>query len=215
MKTLRELFDKHGCDKGSKKHKYDRCYELYMEDKREDSINLLEIGCFRGESIRAWFDCFPNANIYTIDIFERVDTSKIDILQEDRVHWLKADSMNASLPSRMRKKWGEVEFDFIVDDGAHFPEANRLTFNHCFPFLKRDGSYFIEDVWMLDRMKKTHDWVAKRPQLYNMPDHVRFMTTVEEHDVKHYNYTSTVHNNPEGFKKTFPDGYILRVRHAE
>lgn len=201
MNTLRELFDIHQCDKGTKKHCYDRCYENYMEDRREDAIHILEIGCFRGESTRAWFDYFPNADIYTIDLFERVDASTIDILNQDRVHWLKGDSMNASLPSRIRKEWGDVQFDFIIDDGAHYPDANRLTFNHCFQFLKDDGAYFIEDVWMLDKMKKTHSWVANRPHLYSIPDHVRFMTTIEEYDVKHYDFTDG-----------HPDGYILRVK---
>jgi len=201
MNTLRELFDIHQCDKGTKKHRYDRCYEIYMEEKREDAIKILEIGCFRGESTRAWFDYFPNADIYTIDLFERVDASTIDVLNQDRVHWLKADSLNASLPMRIRKEWGDVQFDFIIDDGAHYPDANRLTFNNCFQFLKEDGVYFIEDVWMLDKMKKTHSWVANRPQLYGMPDHIRFMTTIEEHDVKHYDFTDG-----------HPDGYILRIK---
>lgn len=210
MKTLRELFDQYDCDKGTKKHRYDRCYEIYMEEHRQDTINILEIGCFRGESTRAWFDYFPNANIYTIDIFARVDTSSIDILNEDRVYWLKADSMNASLPSKMRKEWGDIEFDFIIDDGAHFPQANRLTFEHCFQFLKEGGSYFIEDVWMLDKMGG-HPWVDNRPQLYNMPDHVRFMTTVEKYDVKHYDYRKT---KVKG-SGPYPDSYILRVQHKE
>jgi predicted O-methyltransferase YrrM len=209
MGTLRELFDKYGCDKGTKKHKYDRCYEPYMADRRDDQLNILEIGCFRGESTWAWLEYFPHATIYTIDIFERHTPNEIDVLKEERVKWLKADSMNASLPMKMRKEWGDVEFDFIIDDGAHWPQANRLTFENCMPFLKQDGAYFIEDVWMLDRMK-SHPWVEGRPQLYSMPEHVRFMTTIEQFDVKHYDYrTTTVAGSG-----AYPDGYILRVKYG-
>lgn len=211
MGTLRDLFDKYNCDKGTLKHKYDRCYEPYFEPHKDDPIKILEIGCFRGESTRAFLEYFPNATIYTIDIFERHSPEEIDVLKEDRVEWLKADSMNASLPMKIRKKWGnDIEFDFIIDDGAHWPQANRMTFENCMPFLKQGGAYFIEDVWMLDRMKP-HPWVDKRPQLYNMPEHVRFMTYVETFDVKHYDYRTT---KISGFG-AYPDSYILRVQYGE
>ena len=209
MGTLRNLFDKYNCDKGTEKHKYDRCYEPYMEDRRYDQLNILEIGCFRGESTEAFLEYFPHATIYTIDIFERHQASTIDVLKNERVKWMKHDTMNAYLPTAMKKKWGNVEFDFIIDDGAHFPLANRLTFQHCMPFLKQDGVYFIEDVWMLDRMK-SHPWVDTRPQLYSMPEHVRFMNTVEKYDLKHYDYRTT---KIKGFG-AYPDSYILRIKHG-
>lgn len=205
MKSLKELFDENNCDKGSLKHRYDRCYESYMRRKRYDPINLLEIGCFRGESTKSWFEYFPNGNIYTIDIFERVKEKDIEILKEDRVHSLNFDSMSPLLPSAIRNVWDEIEFDFIIDDGAHWPNANRLTFKNCFQFLKADGSYFIEDVWMLNEIK-SHPWIDKKPELYNIKDHNKFMETVENYKVKHYDYRES-----KGFKNN-PDSYILRIK---
>lgn len=210
MGALRELFDKYGCDKGSAKHKYDRCYEPYMEPYRNEPINILEIGCFKGESTEAFLEYFPHANIYTLDIFERVKPDDISALNNDRCHWLKHDTMNAYLPTAMKNKWGNVEFDFIIDDGAHFPLANRLTFQHCMPFLKQGGTYFIEDVWMLDKMKP-HPWTEGRPHLYDMGEHIRFMTEVEKFDVKHYDYRTTTVSG----SGAYPDSYILRVRYGE
>ena len=214
MGALRELFDEYECDKGTKKHMYDRCYEPYMEAKRNEPINILEIGCFRGESTKAFLDYFPHANIYTIDIFERVKPKDIEVLNDERCHWLKHDTTNAYLPTAMKNKWGDVKFDFIIDDGAHWPEANRKTFESCFPFLKEDGVYFIEDVWMLDRdYAANHSWVKRRPHLYSLGEHIRLMTTIEKYDLKHYDYTKTVRKH-NGVEENYPDSYILRVKNA-
>lgn len=89
------------------------------------------------------------------------------------------------------------------------PEANRKTFENLIDLLDQDGVYFIEDVWMLDRMK-SHPWVDARPHLYSMPEHVRFMNTVEKYDLKHYDYRTT---KIKGFG-AYPDSYILRIKHG-
>ena len=213
MGTLRELFDKHGSDKGSKKHRYDRCYEEFFEPVRNDEINLLEIGCFKGDSTAAFQEYFPNGNIYTIDIFERHSAKEISALQLDRVHWLQHDTMHAALPNAIRKEWDDIKFDFIIDDGAHFPIANRLTFENCVPFLKEGGSYFIEDVWMLGGEAKSpnvtnNNWIKRKPELYDVNEHYRLLDSLKEHgDVQHYDYTTTKVRGTGAY----PDGYILRV----
>ena len=202
MNSLRNCFDKHNCDKG-RKHQYERCYEPHFESKREEAINILEIGCFLGESTAAFLEYFPNATIYTIDIFDRHPPEDVAVLKEERVKWMKYDSMSAGLPSKIRSEWGgDIEFDFIIDDGAHWPEANRLTFENCFQFLKKDGTYFIEDVWMLDKMKGTHYWIARKPQRYNILEHSRLMSSVEKYEVKHYDYR----------KEKESDTYILAIQ---
>ena len=186
---LKELFDKYECDKGTEKHHYYKEYEKYFESVREEPINLLEIGTFKGASTRAFHDYFPNANIYTIDIFVRTLPEELDILSEERVHWLKADSMDASLGSKIKSEWGDVKFDFIIDDGAHWPEANRLTFENCISFLKEDGTYFIEDIWPLHRMSQnemSNPWIQNRLDLYDVLKHNHFMTTLEKYNHKTY-----------------------------
>lgn len=186
---LKELFDKHKCDKGTEKHHYYKEYEQYFESVREESINFLEIGTFKAASTRAFHEYFPNANIYTIDIFVRTNPEDLDILREDRVYWLKADSMDASLGTKIRNEWGDVKFDFIIDDGAHWPEANRLTFENLIPFLKDDGTYFIEDVWPMDRMNTSelsHPWLRKHSDRYDILKHNLFMSALDPYKVTYH-----------------------------
>jgi len=132
--TLRECFDRHGCDRGSRRHCYDRVYENLPEPKR-----MLEVGIFKGAGIASWLDYWPNTEIVCLDTFQRVAANAIPVLRNERVTWWKGDSRV------MRKIPGQ--FDLIIDDGDHSADAQRQTFENLFPSLSKDGAYFIEDVW--------------------------------------------------------------------
>jgi hypothetical protein len=136
--TLLECFDKHGCDKGSARHRYDKFYEPIFEPIRNEPIRLLEIGIFRGASIAAWLDYFPNAQIIGVDTFERVPPEQIPVLKNSRVSYLNYDS---------RHRAPRIEpVDFVIDDGSHDPSAQSATAYLYRPLVKYGGKYFIEDI---------------------------------------------------------------------
>lgn len=202
---LEQLFNKYGCDK-AKKHHYHTVYDKEFESIREQPINFLEIGVFKGDSVRAWIDYFPNATIYGIDIFKRVAAEDIDILQHERVKWLKADSTDISVREQIKKEWPGVEFDIILDDGLHTPIANKNTLHNLWPFLKQDGRFYIEDVWPIDIMTITemkHRWIEKHPHLYNMLKMNQFLAELDGKQVKRFDCRKL---SGEG------DSYIIRVQ---
>ena len=208
MKTLLELFDKHNTDKGSKKHFYDKVYEQHFKEIRYDPINILEIGVFKGESTAALHEYFPNATIYGVDIFVRRQPHEISILKEKRVKHLKVDSLKAGSTELVNNTWGDVKFDIIIDDGAHWPEANRLTFQHFISFLKADGKYFVEDVWPFDIMtnKQLSDpWLLKDPVKYNQISYANFLNELESYNTTLYDKRQ----KPSG--KFIGDSAILMV----
>lgn len=135
--NLRECFDKHGCDKGSR-HGYERFYEPIFEPIRNEPIRLLEIGIFRGSSIAAWLDYFPRASVIGVDTFGRVPPSEIPILRDQRVSFWACDS--TALAPQIDK------VDFVIDDGSHDPEAQLATLQRYRPLVKPGGRYFIEDI---------------------------------------------------------------------
>jgi hypothetical protein len=170
MSELEQLFDKHGCDKGSK-HKYHTIYESIFEPLIDKEINILEVGVLNGESLKVWLDYFPNANIYGIDIFSRVAMEDVQVLNEERCQAIKGDSTNIATAQLVKKQWPDVKFDIIIDDALHVPEANAKTMHNFFPLLKENGMYCIEDVWPLDIMNSkewNQYWIRKRPNAYNM-----------------------------------------------
>lgn len=186
---LQQLFDKYQCDKGTEKHHYYKEYEPYFESVRNDPINILEIGTYKAASTEAFHEYFPNGTIYTIDIFARTNPKDLNILKSGRVKWLKWDSTDAALGKKIKEEWGDVKFDFIIDDGAHWPEANRLTFENCIPFMKEDGTYFVEDVWPMDKMTQAelaNPWLVRLSERYDMLKHMRFMTALDSYNITHY-----------------------------
>lgn len=203
---LKTLFDNYGCDKGRKKHHYYLEYEKYFESVKDEPINLLEVGTYLGASTQAFHDYFTKANIYTIDVFQRTKPAHLPILKESRVRWLKANSMDASLGTKIRNEWDDIKFDFIIDDGAHWPEANLKTFKNLMPFLKDDGTYFIEDVWPMDRMTQSeleHKWLLKNPEKFNMLQYNMFITQLDRYKTKHHDRRKETHCG---------DTYIIAIK---
>jgi len=217
---LKELFDKYGCDKGTGRHHYYKEYEPYMKPVREellgrgpstnDPINILEIGTFKGASTRAFHEYFPKANIYVIDLFDRIPSKDVTILRKDRVRFIESNSTVRSLPNKIKKAWGtDIKFDFIIDDGAHWPEANRLTFENTIEFLKPDGTYFVEDVWPLHLMTPTQlldKYLVKNPGRYDMDKHLQMMDVFKKYDITSYDRREETRRG---------DTYIIAMKHKK
>ena len=85
--------------------------------------------------------------------------------------------------------------------------ANLLTFKNCMPFLTKNGIYFIEDVWPLDKMSSTelnNKWLRDRPDLYNKSDNKKFLKHLDNYHVTHQDLRKFTGNG---------DSYVIEVRH--
>ena len=178
MKNLNDIFNSHNCDKGSNTHHYYKVYELFFEDYRDEEINILEIGVYKGTSIRSFLEYFSKAKIYCVDVFERHsfdDPIYDDLKANDRVKLIEADSTK---PCELHD--GDIRFDFIIDDGNHNPLYQHNTFNQYWGLLKEGGSYFIEDVWpqhlLTESQIKRDLKIAKVLNKYKTEDHDAFLT---------------------------------------
>lgn len=112
-------------------HGYCARYETHFAELRDREITLLEVGVFRGGSLRMWADYFPKAKIIGLDIdpLERVDT--------DRVRTVVVD-VNAYE--------AEEHYDIVVDDGSHHAVDIVGALNRLWPYVKLGGWYVIEDL---------------------------------------------------------------------
>jgi hypothetical protein len=201
---LKELLQKYECDKSSK-HSYELCYEKHFLPVKNQPINILEIGIFKGESMKVWLEYFPNATVYGIDIFQRIKENELPILKNPRVKYLKLDSISEQAKQIITENWGDIKFDFIIDDGLHTPVANRLTFLNFINFLKNDGVFFIEDVYPIDKMEKPHPWFKQsgRIEQYTLKQYQKFIETLQSFDVTHI-------DNRKITKQ--PDSYIIEIQ---
>lgn len=206
MKTLRQLFDEYGTDKGTK-HSYDLIYEPLFAPNRAEFINFLEVGVWKGHGLAALHEYFENANLYGIDIFTRIKPEEVPVFNEYRVDWAKGDSTKIEIMSVLRDKFG-VYFDYILDDGLHTPEANKLTFRHCAPFLKPGGLYIIEDVWPLEQMsakEMKHDWLKTHAMEYSHSQNELFLKEIEASGWEIQRYDNRK-------KSGQPDSYVITLR---
>ncbi len=188
--SLRECFDRHGCDKGSR-HGYERVYEPAFRDIREEPLRILEIGILHGASLAAWVDYFPNAEVFGIDTFGRVSPADIPILKHPRVEWRQHDSTEPA-------DFGQ--FDFIIDDGLHTHTSQRKTFDNFMPYA---GTYFIEDVWALSHMsdeEKQHKWLRRKG--YSEAEYSLLFRSLSP-------YKLEFHDMRKGHQ---PDSFIIQAR---
>ncbi len=200
---MKNSFDKFGCDKGSLRHRYDRVYEPLLKHFKDKEFNMLEIGIFRGNGMKAWLDYFSKVQFTGIDIFTRVKEEDIPILNHERVYWCKQDSMLKLSDEFI--KLAEDKFDVIIDDGLHTHDSQRLTFENLILFLKDDGVYFIEDVWAFDYMsdvEKQHSWIQKKKNEYSNDQYLDLLSSLSNYNVK-------FHDLRNGYE---PDTFIIEIR---
>jgi SAM-dependent methyltransferase len=206
MIDLKQIFAKYNADKGYK-HRYDEVYEPLFAPNRDKEINFLEIGIWKGLGMQALIDYFPNGQIYGADIFKRLTPADVPVLLHPRAHYLHADSTKPDITSLLESEFG-VKFDYILDDGAHWPTANKLTFRHCVPMLKPGGLFIIEDVFPLERMSSAelnHPWIKKHPDRYGHQDNEMFLNELEQSGMSIERFDQR-HVSGE------PDSYVITLR---
>lgn len=152
VKILKKYFNKYGSDK-SKIHNYHLIYASLFK-KNNKIKNILEIGLgtnnedlvsnmgkygHPGASIRAFRDFFTNANIFGIDIDNKI------LFKENRIKTFYGDQTNISNLIKIYKKINK-KFDLIIDDGLHISFANLSVIISSLRYVKKNGYLIIEDI---------------------------------------------------------------------
>jgi hypothetical protein len=132
--SLEDIFRKHGTDKVDMHH-YAPHYERHLWHLQNDHIDLLEIGVGLGQSLTAWQEYFPHANICALDIEPK--ELPFTVYQGHQAEVLTLAEMI---------KFHEEGFDVIIDDGSHRGEDVIPTFMMLWKYLKSNGVYVIEDT---------------------------------------------------------------------
>lgn len=124
-------------------HHYFEVYETYFSRYRDRPIRMLEIGVFRGGSLRMWKEYFhPDSIIVGIDVDKSCAAHEI----ADRNVYVRIGSQ--ADPNFLAEVNGEFgPFDVILDDGSHKTHHQIISFGALFRnALKDGGCYMVEDV---------------------------------------------------------------------
>ena len=177
MNKLTELANKYAADKGTEvpndgkfhgpRLGFTEVYYEYFKKIKDEPISILEIGVGAGNSLKMWYDFFPNAKIYAIDI---VNSSKYD---NDKVKTFIIDQSNRDSLLKFMEQIDKL--DIIIDDGSHVCEHQQISLGVLFKCLKSGGQYWIEDLHTSD----TSVWVpGKKLYGYEMGNNTGNKNTV-------------------------------------
>ena len=128
---ISEILKKYDTDK-NREHEYGGVYDhIFGRFDRNATLNILEIGTQKGESLLAWKEYFPNAKVTGIDIVDVVE------YRSDAVNYVVQD-VNDYRTDEM--------FDIVIDDGSHWLKDVVHTVSYFSQKLKLGGCIVIEDV---------------------------------------------------------------------
>ena len=139
---------------------YFSTYQSVVSHFDERPIRMLEIGIYKGGSLRMWRDYLRAESVIVgIDIdpscqkFER---------QEENVFVRIGDQSNQNFLNEVVREFGP--FDFILDDGSHVCSHMIASFNYLFLCgLKDGGVYLAEDT-------HSNFWSGYRDRSYSFLD---------------------------------------------
>lgn len=132
-------------------HRYTYYYNEFFKNYKNKRLNLLEIGIFRGGSIKMWSKYFKNGKIFGIDNCD-VNTSGDLLCNEEtlsnlnKIKNVKCFKCSQTDKIELSKKFNNFIFDIIIDDGSHFIKDQLISLGYLFKMLKPGGSYIIEDI---------------------------------------------------------------------
>lgn len=101
-------------------------------------VSVLEIGVYRGGSMRMWSRFFgPHARLVGVDI------DPVALISADQYTVVLADQADPEAMRRLAEEHGP--FDVIIDDGGHSMAQQITSIETLFPMLNEGGIYLVED----------------------------------------------------------------------
>ena len=137
---LDKLGVKWGTDKSSIRHGYTKIYDRVFAGIRELPLSFLEIGVYRGGSIKMWEEYFPNARICGIDNDEECKQ-----FEGGRIQIFIGDQRDPEFLRQVVEDAGGG-LDIVLDDGGHCMDQQIGSFEILWKYMNSGGVYVIEDL---------------------------------------------------------------------
>jgi hypothetical protein len=167
---LSEIHTNFKTDKGTA-HSYINWYEQTFEDRREESLNILELGVLFGGSLKMWEHYFSNSMIYGIEDFSQkdgqwhyqfepldVDSIMEDLNSYDRISFMNFDCEDSF---KIKENLKDIKFDIIIDDANHKVEQQKLNFQNYYPYINEGGIYICEDVQTMSEAQEIENMILE------------------------------------------------------
>lgn len=137
--TLDEIGLRHGTDKASHHHDFLRFYERRVAGYRAEAFTLIEIGVYRGASVKTWGEYFPRAQIVGLDI-----NPECKAHEGGNVQIRIGDASSSAFLFDVVREFGKPAL--VIDDGSHRWDHQIATLQMMFPLVAPGGVYILEDL---------------------------------------------------------------------
>jgi hypothetical protein len=121
-------------------HDYHSFYERYFLKKKEENLNVLELGSFKGNAAAALFFYFRNARIFSGDIFPDLFRYK-----SKRIKNFYIDT-SSQIQITQKLLENDINYDFVIEDAGHYLKDQIISLFMLFPKLKSKGVFIIEEL---------------------------------------------------------------------
>lgn len=123
-----------------KGHAYHEFYEKFLFKRKNDLLDILEIGTFKGNATAAFYFYFKNAKIISGDIFPDLIRYKSQRIK----NFYLDNSQETELENKIINK--NLKFDLIIEDAGHYYKDQIISLFTLFQTLKKNGIFVIEEL---------------------------------------------------------------------
>jgi predicted O-methyltransferase YrrM len=152
---LCEIGKKYDTDKSSQRsnithyrhcHPYTLFYDSLFKNRRNEPLQIAELGILYGGSLLMWKDYFKHATIYGFEYNDKLIDKFKRNCDNDRITLAKIDVKNKdSIIHAFRTL--HVTYDIIIEDTTHKFEDQIRVIEQVYHYLKPGGILIIEDIF--------------------------------------------------------------------
>ncbi len=121
-------------------HGYANIYENFFAHKKNDYINILELGTFYGNGAASLFFYFKNAKIFSGDIYPDLFRYKSNRIKNFYIDTSDENSIKNKILNN------DLMFDIIIEDAGHFFKDQIISLFMIFKKVKPGGIFIIEEL---------------------------------------------------------------------
>ena len=134
-------------DKRIEAHGYSKIYEKIFFPKKEQELNILELGSFYGNAAASLYFYFKNSKIYAGDIFPDLFRYKSKRIKNFFINTSDEDSIKKKILEN------EIDFDIVIEDAGHFFKDQIISLFMIFKKVKSGGIFIVEELDFPDTRK--------------------------------------------------------------
>ena len=127
-------------------HPYTLFYDSLFKNRKNDVLEIAELGILDGGSLRMWQKYFANSNIYGFEWNQELINRFKNNFNNERITLANIDVTNAhSIKNAFANV--NVMYDLIIEDTTHQFEDQIRVIENSYSYIKPGGILIIEDIF--------------------------------------------------------------------